>query len=268
MTYSKRMWFSSIAVVCGVGLAGGVVFATTFEKQSSSIKQALAKRLPKTQISNVDCQQIDGLCEIVSGNNLFYVDKSARYLVIGRVYDMETRQDVTANKLLALNPDMLVGGSAKSKPKQDDASQAARLAPAKKVDLSGLSSAGAIKWGSGTISVTVFSDFRCGYCRKLSEDLRSMNVTVFERPISVLGSRQLSNSVFCASDRAGALHRAYAGEPITSRTCNTKALDENEAFASKNGFNGTPVVVRSDGEVLVGYRDKAALSQWLKGAAK
>ncbi|MBR7513395.1 hypothetical protein KC219_24875, partial [Mycobacterium tuberculosis] len=45
---------------------------------------------------------------------LFYVDAGARYLIIGRVYDMETRQDLTAARLLEINPDMLVGGAAKA----------------------------------------------------------------------------------------------------------------------------------------------------------
>ena len=33
-------------------------------------------------------------------------------------------------------------------------------------------------------TVTVFSDFRCGYCRALSGVLEGMNVRVIERPIS------------------------------------------------------------------------------------
>ena len=33
---------------------------------------------------------VDGLCEVTAGSNLFYVDRTGRYLVIGRVYDMES----------------------------------------------------------------------------------------------------------------------------------------------------------------------------------
>jgi thiol:disulfide interchange protein DsbC len=50
-----------------------------------------------------------------AGSQLFYVDKTARYLLIGRVYDMQTRQDLTAVRLLEVNPDLLVGGAAGSK---------------------------------------------------------------------------------------------------------------------------------------------------------
>jgi thiol:disulfide interchange protein DsbC len=93
-----------------------------------------------------------------------------------------------------------------------------------------------------------------------------MNVTVIERPISVLGSRDIADRVLCASDHREAVRAAYAQMPLKAATCNTRGLDENEAFARKHGFSGTPVIVRSDGAVLEGYRPKAALIAWLKGA--
>jgi thiol:disulfide interchange protein DsbC len=60
------------------------------------------------------------------GTNLFYIDPSARYLIVGRIYDMETHQDLTAARLLAINPDMLVGAAATAKAQEADS---AGLAP-------------------------------------------------------------------------------------------------------------------------------------------
>jgi thiol:disulfide interchange protein DsbC len=246
---------------------------------SPDVASLLKARLPKTEVTQVDCTLIAGLCEITAGENLFYVDASARYLIIGRVYDMQTRQDLTAARLLELNPDMLVGGAAKANAyanagdlEKARAGHGARGAGtksqpvARKVDLSSLSDAGAIVWGKGGQNVTVFSDFQCGYCRALSHELEQMNVTVIERPISVLGSRDIAERVLCASDQRQALRAAYARQPVKASTCDTRGLDENEAFARKHGFSGTPVIVRSDGAVLEGYRPKAALIAWLRGA--
>lgn len=241
------------------------------------VKAALAKRLPKTQVTSVDCSKVEGLCEVVAGSNLFYVDKSARFLVIGRVYDMQTRQDLTAARLLALNPDMLVGGSAKANSAADapDAPPASvgagtrvtQAASPQRLDLSVLSKKGAIVWGSGAQTVTVFSDFHCGYCRALSQSLESMNVTVIERPISVLGSREVADLVLCARDKHAAVRAAYAQDEIrTGPKCDTSGLDENEAFAKAHGLNGTPVIVRSDGAVMEGFKPKSQLEAWLKGA--
>ena len=88
---------------------------------------------------------------------------------------------------------------------------------------------------------------------------------VVERPISVLGSRDLADRVYCSRDREAALHAAYAGETLRAPgSCDTSGLDANEAFAHRHGLNGTPVIVRSDGAVLEGYRPRAFLENWLK----
>jgi hypothetical protein len=84
-----------------------------------AVAAALKDRLPKTQVSRVNCQVVDGICEVTAGSQLFYVDKSGRYLVIGRVYDMQTRQDLTAVRLLEVNPDLLVGGAAGSRREEE-----------------------------------------------------------------------------------------------------------------------------------------------------
>jgi thiol:disulfide interchange protein DsbC len=254
-----------------VMMALGVGGATPTEPVLASLKE----RLPKTPVSKLDCGKVDGLCEVTAGNNLFYVDRSARYLIIGRVYDMQTRQDLTAARLLEMNPDMLVGGAARAAAGTAEETGGARLTRAASpaapspstVDLSALSSRGAIVWGAGSRSVTVFSDFQCGYCRALSQALRTMDVRVIERPISVLGSRDIANQVLCSKDPEAAVHRAYAQQPLDNPgKCDTAGLDENERFAAQHGFTGTPVIVRSDGAVIEGYRPREVLAAWLKSA--
>ena len=99
----------TFAVVAG-GMVSGRVSART-SINADDVKAALAKRLPKTQVSAVDCNKLAGVCEIAAGTTLFYTDQGARYLIIGRVYDMETRTDLTAARLLELNPDTLLAGA-------------------------------------------------------------------------------------------------------------------------------------------------------------
>lgn len=258
-----------------IAVSGTVWAASTVS--DDGVAKLLKARLPKTEVSKVDCAKVPGICEVQAGaSQLFYTDTTARYLIIGRVYDMETRQDLTAARLLELNPDMLVGGAASAAAKPDTADavppqgqpQAGRglkQAVAQKVSLAGLPKNGAIEWGSGGPSVTIFSDFRCGYCKLLHQQLQTMNVKVYERPISVLGTRQISNAVICSDDKRGAVAKAYEGKELASGKCDTTGLDANEKFARDNGFDGTPVLVRSDGAVLQGFRPKAFLETWLKG---
>lgn len=263
-----------VFVLGGVVAVGSLFYAIAAYAQSSpDMMNVLSKRLPKTEVTAVDCDKIDGLCEVQAGSNLFYTDHDGRYLVIGRVYDMETKQDLTAARLLEINPDMLVGASASNGASggagEAKVRRSADAETVRKIDVAELTSLpkdGAIEWGRGSASVTVFSDFRCGYCKQLHQTLETMNVKVIERPISILGTRAISEAVVCSSDRRRAVGQAYEGGAITSGgSCDTSGLDANEAFARKHGFTGTPVMVRADGEVIQGYRPREFLEAWLKG---
>jgi thiol:disulfide interchange protein DsbC len=274
-----------IAVVAALFAgAGGGVFASGIAAQArppatldaTHVAAALAQRLPKTRITHVDCKKLSGLCEITAGTNLFYVDATSRFLVIGRVYDMQTRQDLTAARLLELSPDALVTGAAKADGAEDEpdagngAQPAAPMIAAKPVDLKELPADGAIRWGPvNGPKLVVFTDFHCGYCRAMTGELQQNGFRVEERPISILGSRKLSEAVYCAHDPQAALHAAYEGrEPGPGRHCDTKGLDANEAFARRHGFNGTPVIVRpSDGAVIQGYRPLSTLNAFARGGA-
>lgn len=136
-----------------------------------------------------------------------------------------------------------------------------------RIDLTALLASGAINWGKPTgTPVTIFTDFHCGYCRALAQQLEQMDVHVIERPISTLGSREVANRVLCARDRPRAIRAAYAGDDLPEGKCDTSGLDANEKFARDHGFTGTPVLVRRDGAVLEGFRPKAFLETWLKEA--
>lgn len=260
----------------GIAALAGATGLYAASDSDAALTKALADRLPKTAVTSVDCGRIPALCEVQAGQNLFYTDKGGRYLVIGRVYDMETRQDLTAARLLEISPETLVGGAAKpmAAEPEDHEAVASSAGPkqvgarTKKVALDNLPEAGAINWGAGQQTVTVFSDFRCGYCNQLHQTLAAMNVKVIERPISVLGTRSISDAVICSTDRSKALTKAYNREPLDgAKKCDTSGLDANEAFARQNGFTGTPVIVRSDGAVVHGYRPREFLESWLKGAS-
>lgn len=262
---------AGLATAAGKGVSGAAAAIAPGLSGEDRVARALLQRLPRTRPTRIDCGVVAGLCEVQAGANLFYTDASGRYLVIGRVYDMETRQDLTAARLLAVNPDLLVGTGTSAARENSEAPPSAISAAvptrgmADKVSLEGLPASGAILWGKGGPSLTVFSDFHCGYCKLLHQELKSMTVRVVERPISLLGTRMISNAVICAPDRHQALEQAYSGADLASATCDTSGLDANERFARDHGFEGTPVIVRSDGAVLHGYRPRQVLEAWLAG---
>lgn len=269
-----------LAALAGISTAPAPSLAGPVNAES--VAHAITTRLPRTQVAHVDCAKVPGICEVQAATNIFYVDATARYLIVGRVYDMETRQDLTAARLLEVNPDLLLGAAPSPSDEGSEATyvrdghgQAAPSANpgmAQKVSLAGLPANGAIEWGGPGPSVTVFSDFHCGYCRMLHQTLKAMGVHVSERPISVLGTRAISDAVICAEDRVRAVEKAYSDQEIgtqrvSGRTCDTSGLDANERFAQSHGFTGTPVIVRADGAVVLGFRPREFLEAWLKGGA-
>ena len=261
---------SSAAAVLTLGVSAVTAMPASAAGMASDVAQALKLRLPKTPIDAISCDTLGPWCEVVSGDTLFYIDETARYLFVGRLYDMEERRDVTAARLLELNPDLLAAGAARvASDAPAGRGEAPVQAAASHVDLSSLPAAGAIHWGNPKGErLVVFSDFQCGYCQRLTAELAKARVHVEERPISIFGtaSRKISEAVLCAKDPAKALHAAYSGQaPASTKTCkDAKALDANEAFAKANGFAGTPVIVRArDGAVLHGYRDAAAIRRFV-----
>ncbi|MFB0614245.1 DsbC family protein [Aurantiacibacter poecillastricola] len=270
---AKRVLQGLLILATGGGIAMGA--SALAQSSGPSVEKALAERLPKTEITAIDCEKIEGVCEVQARQNLFYIDHGARYLIIGRVYDMETKQDLTAARLLEMNPDMLIGGggdTSSADPAQAPGQQGADTASVDdQVDplaLAALPQNGAVVMGRGARTITVFSDFRCGYCKRLHETLETLNVKVVERPISVLGTRPISEAVICSPDKRQAVNQAYDGGSITTGSdCDTSGLDANEAFARKHGFNGTPVIVREDGAVVHGFRPREFLESWIQGSA-
>ena len=274
-----RNYLSVCLAFAMIAFASAQAQAAPVQPPGAKVRQMLIERFPAINIGSIDCESINGLCEVVADDKLFYVDWAARYILIGRVIDSATKQDLTTARLREFNPALLLDGAARTKlaegaPPTDDFSTAVHKDPpdvptrpaVRKVSLAGLSQAGIIEWGDpkGT-PVTIFTDFRCGFCHALTREFEQMNVRVLERPISTLGSRVISNQVYCAKDRPRAVKAAYAGEQIASDgKCDTSGLDANEHFAAANGFDATPVIVRQDGTILEGYWPRAYLTRWLE----
>ena len=274
---TRAIHFSIAAASAAAVLTSGVAMVTAIPAHAAiarDVSQALKLRLPKTPIDALDCKSFAPWCEVVSGDTLFYIDEAARYLFVGRLYDLEKRRDVTATRLIELNPDLLAAGAARAARGVDSADQSNTAKAAKsKVDTAGLPKDGAVHWGNPRgEKLIVFSDFQCGYCRQLTGALKDTGLFIEERPISIFGasSRRMAEGVLCARNPAKAMHQAYAGQthPIPSSCDVSEALDANEAFAKANGFSGTPVIVRAkDGAVLHGYRDAQTLIRFAKGGA-
>ena len=255
-----------LALLC----TAATTIATQTPADTAATVAALKATMAKTPIDVVTCDVPGGLCEVVSGKNVFYTDPKAKVLVIGHVYDLTAHTDLTERKLAELKA-VVAGAPATTDGKaiSHDVTSSEVTASEPRISLKGLTRAGAIEWGpAGAPPVAIFTDYHCPYCRALVHELEGLNVRVTEYPISILGTRGVAEQVICAPDKVRAMRDAYAGVPLPAGKCDTHGLDDNEAFARLHGFSETPIIVRSDGAVLRGFRDAAVLKAWLAEAGR
>jgi thiol:disulfide interchange protein DsbC len=167
----------TLTIAGGAGLV--LVLGTTaaaFAFSGLGVKGKLEKAFPQADIMAVDCSAGPaGLCEVIAGGgkNVFYASRDGRFALVGSVLDLETKKDVTDQRLrdlAAMNAGAArISGPAASVPQETGTAAPVGQAPAgQKVSLSGLPSpaSNAIVHNPGAATkMVVFTDLNWGRFR-------------------------------------------------------------------------------------------------------
>ena len=194
-------------------------------------------------IDSVWSTPVTGIYEIVVGSNVYYVDRSGKYLITGHLFETAGKKDLTAARLEQINK------------------IAWSVLPLDKAIVSG---------DPKGAEMAVFTDPDCPYCRKFEEvlkDVKGVKVYTFLMPLIQLhpDAKRKSEAIWCAKDRHGALQQVMLNDkPITDSGCETP-LDEIAALARKLKINGTPTIISKDGRKLGGMLPADKLKVWLAG---
>ncbi|MGZ8135721.1 MAG: DsbC family protein [Methylococcaceae bacterium] len=198
----------------------------------NAVRQSIAKSMPTVKIDAVNPSAIKGLYEVMVGANIFYVSDDGKYLLQGRLVDVEGRKDLTEEKLAGvrlqaiekLGQDMIV-----FKPKINK------------------------------YKVTIFTDIDCGYCRKLHSEIdqylaEGITIQYLFYPRAGKDSESYSKavSVWCAKDRNAALTSAKKDQKIDAKTCENP-VDKHMQLAESFEVKGTPMIVTEKGNIYPGY---------------
>lgn len=216
-----------------LAIASTVTLAGPPDPGATALLQKLKGLYPATRFTGVTGTPIEGVYEVVMGQNVAYVGGDGRHFLFGHLFDMRTQQDLTAVKLT-----------------QRDETPA----EARRVNFATLPLEDAVKTvnGVGSRVLAVFSDPRCPYCKALDEELAKLdNVTVYTFLLPWLGPE---------SRPAAA---ALWAKAVPDRANDMTALDRNLKLASQLGLRGTPMLIASDGRVSEGARSADALDAWL-----
>jgi len=218
--------------------------AQAAQAEPSSIKEMLQKNYPQIgKIEKVNKATFLGLYEVVTGDQLFYTDEKAQYLIIGSIYDLKTMRNLTEERSRQIFA----------------------------VDFNGLPFEHAIKKvkGNGQRKMAYLTDPNCGYCKKLESELKNMdNVTlyVFMYPI-FSGSDEKVKAVWCSKDQVKAWDDLMLNNiQPPAGTCDTPTAKVLE-LGKKLNAAGTPMLIFADGVRIPGFLPAKELEKMLNGTA-
>ncbi len=147
-----------------------------------------------------------------------------------------------------------------------------RQQPPKKVDFSKIPREHAVYLGSKTAPnvVVVFSDPDCPYCRELHkimkqviEKRKDIAFAIILNPLPMhKDAFKKAQSVQCSSSLE-MLDDAFSGKVVPEPTCPPDQIEKNKALAQSLNLNGTPAMVRNDGEVHSGSMPEDKLIEWI-----
>jgi len=209
----------------------------------NAIRQALAKSMPAAKVESVKPAQIKGLYEVVVGADIFYASEDGKYLIQGRLIDIESRTDLTEEKLSGARKQAI-----------------AKLGQDKMI---------VFKPKKSKYTVTVFTDIDCGYCRKLHSELdqyMAEGITIqylfFPRAGKGSDSYDKAVSVWCSDDQKAALTAAKKGDTPPAKTCDNP-VDEHMQLGESFDVKGTPMIVTEKGAIYPGYLPAKQLAEAL-----
>ncbi len=223
----------------------GFSTACAAEKSSSEIPSAVLKGLIGVvgDVNKVSVKRIPvaGLYEAAMGEDIFYITADGRYLVMGNIFDLKTRANLTSER-------------------RDELQQARNPERKKKIDA--MNEKDMVVFapeGETKYTVNVFTDVDCGYCAKIHQEVPKLNeagvkVRYLAFPRAGVGSPTYKKmvSVWCAEDQQKAMTDVKARRKVKEANCNNPIEDQYK-LGQELGVTGTPALVLSNGELVPGY---------------
>ena len=190
-----------------------------------------------------------GIWQVQSEGEIFYVDASGRYGIVGgRMVDMSAKKDLTEQALADLHAVPFD-------------SLPLNLAAVTQVN------------GNGQRRIAIFEDPGCPVCRAFvpfADQLDNVTIYRFPLPITSQQSLQVTRNAWCARDRAAAWNAVmHGGMPQgVQEQCDVSGLETILRFAEQHRIENTPTVFLANGKRLVGATPPEQFLEELEAASK
>jgi len=207
------------------------------------VELRIRELVPEAQSIAVSETPIKGILQVQINGDIVYATDDGKYLLQGRVVDLDTREDLTETAKADVRKELL---------KKMDTTRQITFAPAEPAH-----------------DLTVFTDIDCGYCRKLHSQMAEYNaqgiaIHYMAFPRAGLGSESYDKavSVWCADNQQEALTSAKAGQDPEPKSCDNPVAEQYQVGIDL-GVTGTPALLTSSGQLIPGYVPPETLRQRL-----
>jgi thiol:disulfide interchange protein DsbC len=208
----------------------------------ADVRTRVVAKLPGATPDDVSASPIPGLYEVTMGGLIAYVSEDGKYLLTGNVYDLETQMNLTSSRRNAARAKALSAASE---------SQMIVFGPP-----------------NSKMTVTVFTDVDCGFCRKFHSQIAEMNkagvrVRYMLYPRTGPGTESWikAEQVWCSADRRDALTRAKRGDALKAKPCGDGPIKSQYELGADLGVEGTPAIFTQNGDYIGGFLTPAELVQ-------
>ena len=241
-----RQKYKLLAIVASL-IAGLAVIPAQAQDDYAIVEQRIRELAPGADSIAVSETPIPGILQVQIQGEIVYTSMDGRYLLQGRIIDLDTRSDITeqakAGQRLALMKDI-------------DESKQIVFAPE-----------------NPEYELIVFTDIDCGYCRKLHSQIAEYNaegigIHYMSFPRAGIGSNSYNKfvSVWCADDQRSALTAAKLGTDPAPAQCENPVADQYQ-LGVELGVTGTPALLMNDGQLIPGYVPPDKLKERLEQMA-
>ncbi|MCU7854219.1 MAG: DsbC family protein, partial [Candidatus Thiodiazotropha sp. (ex Lucinoma borealis)] len=123
--------------------------STQQDAEVLKVREGINKILKSGNISSITPAEVSGLYEVMVGPQLFYVSADGKYLLSGKLFDLDSREDLTSPKV--------------------------SRAKAQAIEAVGEDNMVIFAPEKFQHTVTIFTDIDCGYCQKLHSEIDDYN---------------------------------------------------------------------------------------------
>ncbi len=221
--------------VISIFLSSQVMAESTDKAKNDEIKQvreALLTAMQQAAGATIKSTPIKGLYEVLSGPQILYVTRDARYVIDGDMFDLQKRINLTEDTrgIIRKNEVGKLGEN----------------------NMLVYTPKGDVKH-----TITVFTDIYCPYCRRFHQEMNDymaggVKVRYVFLPFKGKKSYDTSVSVWCAKNPQQAMDKAKAGKDVEPKTCE-HPIDQHRSLSQTIGIRGTPAIMFENGQLNPGY---------------